>query len=58
MRGERTAKLMIDNLEAGDYGFRLTVVDNLGQSDRDDVNLRVEGSNTNFTTICNSRRNI
>lgn len=41
--GEDTARLSVGNLEAGNYSFRLTVYDGLGQFASDTVNINVEG---------------
>lgn len=43
MNGEESAILNLNNLEAGEYIFTLTVFDVDGQSDDDDVRVTVEG---------------
>lgn len=46
MQGQYSRRLLAENLQPGMYTFTLTVSDGVGQIDKDDVDVIVEGVNT------------
>jgi pimeloyl-ACP methyl ester carboxylesterase len=51
LKNARTPNLLVYGLEAGSYTFRLTVTDNLGAWNANDVTLVVSGSSTTTTNV-------
>jgi gliding motility-associated-like protein len=54
LSGQSTANLSVSNLVAGSYTFRLTVTDNGGATDTDDVILSVQPQAVNQAPVANA----
>ena len=55
LRRDTSPDASVENLEAGTYVFSLTVMDELGQADQDEVTLTVTGGNGCSVLLINNR---